>query len=400
MDSDLFYGFRVLLFVLVLGLVMAIWARWLMRIRLLGAFLMSLGVGGATTFFLMMAADHNNHPDPGSTQYYLHDRLNRDDGPLAFVSIVIMVLLATALVTKVYSALVLDKATEAERKPGMAGVRAWLSPVKVIAVIALSVAAYIGLDYSIVGTLILGISLLLIYPLIGTLSHPPEAQATVPQAPAEERQRVLALVEAGKISAEDAAELLSALAQSQAAGVEAAVAVSFSPSRRIMLAGAAVTLLGFLLPWFTINITRAMNAAIDSVAPQIQGMSNGMPSEMIPQPGVQVPTNTASQFAVRGGDIHNGLGWVILTMGLGAAGLPFFWPVRPANAQQHRNAVLSAIGVGTVALLYVLSGSFNAMTSFEAGFIVTIAGYVLLWVGAIREYLVQHAPSPLTAPAV
>ena len=67
-----------------------------------------------------------------------------------------------------------------------------------------------------------------------------------------ERQRTLEMVEQGKISSEEGAELLDALGRSNAMlGQD-----RFSRLDMIILAGIAITALGFFLPWVYINSGR------------------------------------------------------------------------------------------------------------------------------------------------
>jgi hypothetical protein len=57
--------------------------------------------------------------------------------------------------------------------------------------------------------------------------------------------------------------------------------------------------------------------------------------------------------------------------------------------QQLRNSILIVLGAGSVLAMYVLSGSFNSATSIEPGLVLAVAGYVVLWMGAVREYVVS-----------
>jgi hypothetical protein len=97
-----------------------------------------------------------------------------------------------------------------------------------------------------------------------------------------------------------------------------------------------------------------------------------------------------SVLTLRGGDVRNGLGWLALATGLLAAILPFFWSERATDPKTLRNITFAALGVGTVALLYLLSNSFNAITTIEMGFYLSLAGFVLLWIGGVREYVALH----------
>jgi hypothetical protein len=304
----------------------------------------------------------------------------------------IAVNLGLALILKVYSALVLQKSTEPERATGLPGVRAWLAPRNAITVVLFSIAATMAFDWNFFGVFLLGLSPLLIYPLVGSVARPTDFASPPAQAAPEERQRVLALVETGKITAEDGAELLGALAQSQAAGVESARIIT--RPRRLMILGAIILLIGFFLPWFTENVSQAMSQMAGDLQHAMPQLPGQFAPGLNPNQPIQVPTAPQDQMlsvlTLRGGDVRNGLGWLALAMGLLAAILPFFWSERAADPKTLRNFTFAALGLGTVALLYLLSNSFNAITTIEPGFYLSLGGFVLLWVGGAREFVALH----------
>jgi hypothetical protein len=348
--------------------------------------LLPLGIG-------VIAAINVARMDGGSRSSFGQDA---DDVSIAMnvACGVVAASLGLALLAKLYQAAVMNTITPHERTAGAAGLRAWLSIRNIVTVLLFAAAAAV-LDYNFFAALIFGAGVLLAYPLINTLMQSPATAATPPpQAPAEERQRVLALVEAGKISAEDGAELVAALAQSQAAGVEAPAVIN--GPRRMMLLGAAVVFVGFLLPWFSVNIQQAMNESMSSVQqsmPQIPGMPPGLSIPQV-QPAGAIPSVT-----VHGGDLSYGLGWILLAAALVAAGLPFFWTPRAANALQQRNTIFAALIVGSIALLYLLSNGFGAGVSIDVGFFMAMAGYAALWFGAIRNETARH-PTPQAVTAI
>jgi hypothetical protein len=166
-----------------------------------------------------------------------------------------------------------------------------------------------------------------------------------------------------------------------------------------MLAGAGVILVGFFLPWFSINLQAAAEMAAGMAQNTQQSMANALPGVTIngsvnsnpevtnPFPNVPVPANNAVQWSVRGGDVQHGLGWLILAAGLATACMPFFWTPASGQAQQLRNVSLILLAAGSVLAIYVLSGSFNAATSIEPGFVIVLLGYAASWFGFIREHL-------------
>ncbi len=105
---------------------------------------------------------------------------------------------------------------EREKASGVDGVRAWLSGWNVFLVVAISLCAWRGFEYSFWGVLAMTTGLLLAYPAVRALStagESPPAAATPAADLSDEREGVLKLLEEGKITAEEGAELLSALSE-------------------------------------------------------------------------------------------------------------------------------------------------------------------------------------------
>jgi hypothetical protein len=193
-----------------------------------------------------------------------------------------------------------------------------------------------------------------------------------PVAPAEdlssEREKVLQLLEAGKISAVESAELLNALAHS--APPPAKPAAKINPQRKLVLLGAALLLIGFFLPWFSINPHTLINA-MDAVQQNTGGM---MPSNAMPH------FLDDGTFQIHAGDLAHGLGWWILALGMIAAVLPFFATTLESSMQQK--IILAALGVGAILLVYVLS---EAIRYVSFGILLVLAGYALEIVGTLKE---------------
>jgi hypothetical protein len=244
------------------------------------------------------------------------------------------------------------------------------------------------------GTLAGGVGLLLAYPLVNCAvmgnGASPKDEAN---ESAEERRRVLALVEAGKITAEEGAELIGALGQSRhVAAVEEGA--SMTGNRRLMLLGALLVVVGFCLPWFGINVTEVMRTTMQGMQqtlPQIPNFPQMQPDQ-IPslQPGqtttFSLPEQTNIQI-VRGGDLRDGMGWIILAVAISVAVLPLAWPTRTGNRRNQRMASLLGLGAGTILMMYLALGATEGMTSIEIGFVLAMVGYGVVWIGAIREYL-------------
>jgi hypothetical protein len=378
-------GLSLTFLIVLAALSSGLWLRALLRVHFGYAMLLALAACIPTIIYLMRGGS-------GTIDARFAGISNEERDQRTMLLVFCSCLTATlgvGLLVKVYRAVILDKVSPPERLTGFMGVRAWLRPVNAITVVALAIAADEAFGWDFFGVLLAGACLLVIYPLVGSLQNSVSQESKAPEPAPEERQRVLALVEAGKISADDASELLAALAQSQTASAESRPAMS--PARRLMMLGAVVVLVGFFLPWFTISwhsIMSAMSNEVQQAMPQApEGFgapgAPGMPPMNFPQP----QQDAVNLMTLRGGDVRTGLGWIALAGAVLAALLPFLWSNRPGDVRMMRNVTFAALGVATVGLLYLLSNSFNAVTTIQAGFVITLVGYVILWIGGVREYV-------------
>lgn len=358
----------MLLLILVFGAVQGVWIGYFLRIPRGAGVLLALI--DDTLMVCWLFTSEVNGSQMANTFY-------GDESLLGLFAISIVVNFGIAVLVKLYRAAIMDRMSDDERRSGAAGLKAWLSPVNILTIVFLAISvAYIFQDYGL-ATFIIGLCALLAYPLIKTLFQPAsELPPPPPEASGDERQRVLALLEGGKITAEEAADLLSALAQSPAASTDSASPIN--GPRRVMMVGAAVSLLGFFLPWFSLHINQAINSVQQSL-PQFPSF---------PHPAM--PNDTV--VTIHGGDVSHGIGWIILAIALGAAGLPLLWPARGNEASQQRKIIFIALLIGSIAIGYLLSGSFTSYISIEAGLVLTMVGYVFLWIGAVREQL-RHRES-------
>jgi len=208
--------------------------------------------------------------------------------------------------------------------------------------------------------------LLLAYPLLNMASQSAQPASTgQAEDLSSEREKVLQLLEAGKISAVESAELLNALTHSTPPPPKPAAEIN--PQRKMVLLGAALLLIGFFLPWFSINTGEEMNRAFSQFQQNITQ---------------QMPLNPTVDFTVRvsGGDLAHGLGWWILALGIVAAVLPFFATTLEASMQ--KKIILAALGIGAILLIYTLS---DAIRYVSFGILLVLAGYVLELVGTLKE---------------
>jgi hypothetical protein len=258
--------------------------------------------------------------------------------------------------------------TEAEKIPGSEGFRAWLGVRNVLLAVLISLCAWLGYGYSFWAMLVVTAGLVLAYPIITTIGR--VAEPSMPPSPpvdlTNERQRVLKLLEDGKITADECAELLNSLGET-ARPTAAPILPPATPVRKLLLIGGALVLVGFFLPWISINPDEELSRVQ-------QQWSQNMPNTI---PTFQFSTRT---MHFSGGEIGDHLGWLVLFLGVGAAALPYL----STNIQfsTRRSITLVALGAGALILLYVLTSRFH---NASIGLLVAMAGYVLEIISATKE---------------
>ena len=149
------------------------------------------------------------------------------------------------------------------------------------------------------------------------------------------------------------------------------------------LIGAGLVLLGFFLPWFSVNPGRE----ISRMTGQMQGMVEGMPmmelgSGMASAFGNQMKTPTVN---ISGGDISNGLGWLVLLLGLGVAALPYV--AATMDVATRRMISFISLGIGGIVLLWLVSQNLRLI---NVGVILAVVGYAVEFLGLLN-------PRPRTA---
>ncbi len=292
-----------------------------------------------------------------------------DERVLRIAEIMLLFAFGVPFVIRLYSKWIGGKTAPAELAAGGAGVRAWLSPSNVIMASVVSVMAWLAFDISLALMLVLTFGLLLAYPALHNIS--PRA---IPAEPgAGEREKVLAMLEAGRITVEESAELLNALGASQPAGM--VPPEPLSEARRLTIIGACVVLAGFFFPWFTMSPGKELSRAMESMREQL---GENFPIEI---PGMTLPQNAPGfQISTVGSEIPHGMGWMVLAFAMTAALLPFF--AKSLDRATLRLLQLLALGVGTVMLLSVLG---TGIRWVSYGLVAAAAGYAVTWVGLLRE---------------
>lgn len=278
-----------------------------------------------------------------------------------------------------------------EKAPGAAGVRAWLSPWNLVVAVAIALCA-LAYGFSFWGVLALNIALLLAYPTVRTLTASDQPAAPVPASSiasdvqtADDRERVLKLLEDGKITAEEGAELLHALGT--ATDPSRQVSPRMTRGRVLLLIGAGVLIVSFFLPWFTIDLNQQMHR-LSRITSQWQrqtlanasGFTGGANTPRQPRLD-SVPGAPGHTYVhVSAGDLSHGLGWIILLLGVASAVIPFI----EVNLSDQGKKILTAapLAVGAFLILYLMSRVFD---SVSFGPPLALAGYAMIAVGWIKD---------------
>jgi hypothetical protein len=287
------------------------------------------------------------------------------------VCFILLSLLTIPFITRLYLKWIGGRLTEAEKLSGIDGVRAWLGVGNIICAVLIPVCVWQLFGISLFAMLALTFGLLLAYPLLNMASQSAQPASAAPAEDlSSEREKVLQLLEAGKINAEESAELLNALSHSAPPPPKPAAAIN--PSRKMVLLGAALLLIGFFLPWFTVNVGDEMY----QLSSQIKQNLNPTLSMLANAPGMRMNMT----LHVSGGDIVHGLGWWILLLGITAAVLPFF--ANNLDGQTQKKVMLACLGAGAIILIYLFS---NNLKYTSIGVLFSLAGYVLELIGTLQE---------------
>jgi len=189
-----------------------------------------------------------------------------------------------------------------------------------------------------------------------------------------EREKIVAMLEAGKLTPEESADLLQALGDSSRAASQTRQQVPLTSGQRLMLIGAALVMLGFFLPWIVVNPGKEATRMMGQFQVNMSMNMPGVGLETI-KPNMTTPTVSYS-----GGDIQRGLGWAALALALAAAILPYV--ATTLDIATVRTVRMLSLGIGGIIVLYLLTQNVRFI---GIGLVLAVGGYVVEAVGALRE---------------
>lgn len=191
-----------------------------------------------------------------------------------------------------------------------------------------------------------------------------------------ERLRVLKMREEGKITSEESAELLEALA-------EPPIRVPCKPSRApqgVAALGAVLVLIGFFLPWVSIDLNIATGISSGQIDPSLSRkiilpvIDPGLSSEGDSIFKKEYKSRALPVKRLKGGELSYGMGWMTLIFALGAA-LNFKW--RPS---------LFLMVLGLVMIVYLALNNLGGASSWGLGLIVVFLGYLIELISVLHEF--------------
>ena len=322
----------------------------------------SLIVAGAVTGYRVMQVQ--------DSMRNLHDARQEAEFVMMMVAGFLLIPAAALLAAKLYNKWIGGQFTPEEKAPGADGIRAWLKGGNLICAALIALFAWLGFGYSLPGILALTVGALLAYPLLTSSKNTPLPEPEMPKQgdASAERERILKMVEDGKITPGDSATLLGALCQPP---VTSAQGAAMTPARKIVCLGAALVVVGFFLPWFSINPAEEVKHGIRQATEQL--------GQVLPGGNFTFDFKTPS-IQRNGGEMPNGLGWMVLLLSVGVAGLPFL--ALKMDRPMQRNIAFGALGLGAFVLIYFLT---QDPRHASIGIIFAMAGYAIELAGTMRD---------------
>jgi hypothetical protein len=180
-----------------------------------------------------------------------------------------------------------------------------------------------------------------------------------------ERERTLEMVEQGKISAEEGAELLDALGRSSAMlGQD-----KFSRMDMLILVGIAITVLGFFLPWVEFSITNMAQFQ----SQQMAGMGNPLAAVIKSVHGRNIAYQSGYQIGA--------IGWAIFVVAVLAVVPVFITPKGFLYKMSMLQMFLVLLDVALVVSLLIRVGG-----SMSVGLPFCLVGLVLAAVACFGKF--------------
>lgn len=361
--------------------------QWV-TLRSLGRAL-AVGAAGALVGLLVML--HEAYLSGGVPAWTAWSQASMPIGSVTLLSVYLPVVCAASLVALLHGGCLRDplpEAMRAMRLPGGPGFRAWLRGWHLFWVGGLAVSAWMGFEASFWMVLLAGLGVLAAYPFFVTVLMPaapdsssrtanPAARPMPPDVPSSgnERQRVVKLLEEGRINAEECGELLAALGDGPGAQPAPKPATL---GRKLLLLGVGLVVIGFLLPWFTVDARGMLNGDFSA----LRGKDLVSPADL----------TLGNLVRVCGGDMPHGYGWVILLLGVAAAFVPRGTLLKWQSRSPQRHSVahvdsdtglnLVLLAVGAFLIVYLLSQNARILS---AGIVVVIVGYALEVAGLLKD---------------
>jgi len=268
----------------------------------------------------------------------------------------------------------LEASPDAAEKPIDANpFRAWFTLGNLFLVALLTFLGWLGFGIPISVTLLLTCGALALKPLFAFGREP----LLLPlEGLSSEREKILSLLETGKITADESAELLNALGAATAVQPQSARPLSFS--RRLAMLGVGCVVVGFFLPWFSFSLGGELSRMMQQ-APPATGALSRFDDAAFPK--------MITVLDVTGADVGKGLGWMVLILaliGTLAPHLGLSW-----DRLTRRTMQMLALGMGSVILLYLMTQNFRMV---RIGLVLVVAGYVIQWIALLREepLLIPH----------
>jgi hypothetical protein len=279
-----------------------------------------------------------------------------------------------------YRKWVLAEMSDAEKQANGDGIRAWLSLGNIVCCLGIAVLAMTAYSMSFLTVLLATLALTVAYPIILMLDQPSAVvqQSTDSAGPPSsqkhhenlnrERDKILALLENGKITPEESAELLNALSTSSPLSARANDPLyRMIQENRLVVLGSLLLLVGFFLPWFSFSPQGMMQQAQN----QMNNMMGNTPM------GKQMAQLNIINFS--GADIQHGLGILVLLMALAALALQAM--DLGLSAINQRKATIITLAVGTITIFFVFA---KGVSGVSYGLIVVLIGYLLEWAGVFK----------------